>query len=180
MSYIPICVPCKLRLLTYFRYWHLLPAHFHNTQTIVITVFVLSLAELKVFCGYAYENLQPPYVENGLGRIWTPYELIKAVQAYELQAHITAYNGQHSEKYWVELHHQVFHRILLPFLCMRDRLIDVVGHWTLHGAFVHIQKAHFSTVLVVSCVFHFRHTSNRQTLNRTAMCNLFAVCRKCR
>ena len=65
MSYIPICVPCKLRLLTYFRFWHLLPAHFHNTQTIVITVFVLSLAELKVFCGYAYENLQPPYVESG-------------------------------------------------------------------------------------------------------------------
>ena len=98
MSYIPICVPSKLRRLANFRHWHLTSDTIPQYTDYRIHGVCLISYGVKVFCGYAYENLQPPYVENGLGRIRTPDELVKAVPACEPQVHITAYNGQHSAK----------------------------------------------------------------------------------
>lgn len=48
-----------------------------------------------------------------------------------------------------------------------NRNIDVVRNRTSHDAFVHILSAHFGIVLVVSCVYPFRHTSAKTPIQMT-------------
>lgn len=48
-----------------------------------------------------------------------------------------------------------------------NRNIDVVRNRTSHDAFVHILSAHFGIVLVVSCVYPFRHTSAKAPIQMT-------------
>ena len=48
-----------------------------------------------------------------------------------------------------------------------NRNIDVVRNRTSHDAFVHILSVHFGIVLVVYCVYHFRHTSAKVPIQMT-------------
>lgn len=48
-----------------------------------------------------------------------------------------------------------------------NRNFDVVRNRTSHDAFVNILSAHFGIVLVVSCVYPFRHTSAKAPIQMT-------------